>query len=207
MRILDVGCGTGSLLFALADLGFSRLLGIDPFISADIEHESRGRILKETIHDVEGEFDVIMFHHAFEHLPDPGPTLNAVYRLLAPGGRCVIRIPTVSSYAWEHYGANWVALDAPRHFFLHSVESMNLLAKNSGLELNDVVYDSAGFQFWGSEQYAHDIPIFDTRSHRQSPKNSMFSKGEIAAFEKRAAQLNEVNRGDSAAFYLRKSLL
>jgi len=38
-----------------------------------------------------------------------------------PGGWCVIRIPTVSSFAWEHYREQWVQLDAPRHFFLHKV--------------------------------------------------------------------------------------
>ena len=35
-RILDIGCGVGTLLVRLKEFGFSDLIGIDPFISADI---------------------------------------------------------------------------------------------------------------------------------------------------------------------------
>ncbi len=201
-RILDVGCGRGLLLNALSDMGFVNLLGIDPFLAADVENENGVKLLKTSIHDVTGEFDVIMFHHAFEHISDPGPTLKAVHRLLAPGGRCVIRIPTVSSYAWQHYKTNWVQLDAPRHFYIHSIESMRILAGQAGLELESVVYDSSAFQFWASEQYAADIPLVDSRSYSVSPANSRFTNEQIAAFEKRAIELNQSELGDQAAFYL-----
>jgi len=203
-RILDVGCGTGILLNALGDVGFTNLLGVDPFLSADVEYENGVKLLKKTIHEIAAEFDVIMFHHAFEHIPDPGPTLEAVHELLAPGGSCIIRVPTVSSYAWQHYGINWVQLDAPRHFYVHSVEGVKILAEGAGLELRKVVYDSSAFQFWASEQYALDIPLYDGRSYLVSPKTSIFSKGQIAAFEKRAVELNHASLGDQAAFYLRK---
>jgi 2-polyprenyl-3-methyl-5-hydroxy-6-metoxy-1,4-benzoquinol methylase len=204
-RILDVGCGTGMLLNALGDLGFSNLLGVDPFLSADVEYENGVKLLKATIHEMSGEFDVIMFHHAFEHLSDPGPTMKAVHELLPPGGHCIIRIPTVSSYAWQHYGINWVQLDAPRHFYIHSVESVKILADRAGLELSKVVYDSSAFQFWASEQYARDIPLYDSRSYLVSPKTSIFTKDQIAIFEKRAVELNRAELGDQAVFYLRKS--
>jgi hypothetical protein len=116
----------------------------------------------------------------------------------------VIRIPTVSSYAWKHYGVNWVQLDAPRHFYLHSLESMRFLVEQAGLKLSEVVYDSTAFQFWASEQYALNIPLYDDRSYAVSPKRSYFTKEQIAAFEKRASELNRTNLGDQAAFYLRK---
>jgi len=203
-RILDVGCGRGLLLNALRDVGFVNLVGLDPFLAADVESENGVRLSKTTIHDVTGEFDVIMFHHAFEHISDPLPTLKAVSRLLPPGGRCVIRIPTVSSYAWQHYRANWVQLDPPRHFYIHSVESMRILAREAGLEVQSVVYDSSAFQFWGSEQYAADIPLSDSRSYSVSPANSIFSRKQIDAFETRAKELNQSQLGDQAAFYLTK---
>jgi len=203
-RILDVGCGTGILLNALGDIGFTNLLGVDPFLSADVEYENGVTLLKKTIHEIAGEFDVIMFHHAFEHIADPGPTLEAVHELLAPGGSCIIRVPTVSSYAWQHYAANWVQLDPPRHFYIYSVEGVKILAERAGLELRSVVYDSTAFQFWASEQYVADIPLYDARSYLLSPKASIFSKEEIAGFEKRALELNRARLGDQAAFYLSK---
>jgi 2-polyprenyl-3-methyl-5-hydroxy-6-metoxy-1,4-benzoquinol methylase len=201
-RILDVGSGSGMLLDAMADLGFRNLVGIDPFLEADVEHPNGVKLLKRTIHEIEGQFDVIMFHHAFEHVASPGPTLSAVHDLLAADGTCLIRIPTVSSYAWQYYGANWVQLDAPRHFYVHSLESLKILAGQAGLEISKVIYDSSAFQFWGSEQYVADIPLFGSRSYSVSPADSIFTKSQIATFEKRATELNRKNLGDQAAFYL-----
>ena len=70
-----------------------------------------------------------------------------VSRLLAPTGVAVLRIPTASSFAWEKFRTDWVQLDAPRHFFIRSVESMEKLLELSELELYKVVYDSTAFEF------------------------------------------------------------
>ncbi len=203
-HILDVGCGSGALLFLLGDLGCKNLLGIDPFIATDVEYESGLRILKKSVHEVGGKWNLIMFHHSFEHVPDPLATLQAVSGLLTPNGCCVIRVPTVSSYAWEHYRVNWVQLDAPRHCYLHSVESMRFLAQRAGLELCKTVYDSTSFQFSGSEQYRMDIPLLGELAEYKKPRAPIFTKRQLAAFAVRAAELNECARGDQAAFYLRK---
>lgn len=206
LTILDVGCGAGVLLDFLRELGFKNLLGIDPYNQEDIQYPNGLRILKRTIHEIGDKWDLIMFHHSFEHVPDPLETLQRVSGLLKPGGLCLIRIPTVSSYAWKHYGVKWVQLDAPRHFFLHSLESIKILAGKSGLELSSLAYDSTSFQFWGSEEYLRDIPHRDGRSYNMNPRQSIFSKKEIAAFAKRAGELNAASQGDQAAFYLRKKI-
>ena len=157
-----------------------------------------------TIHDLNQEFDLITFHHSFEHIFDPLKTLESVHRLLSKEGVCLIRMPTVSSYAWKHYRENWVQLDAPRHFFLHSVQSIKILAEKANLKLVKVRYDSIAFQFLGSEQYLKDIPLESDRSYSKGKKNSMFSKNDRRNFKKRAHQLNLENQGDQAAFYLQK---
>jgi SAM-dependent methyltransferase len=203
-RILDVGCGSGSVLYALRQIGFKTLLGIDPNIDEHIHYENEVSILKSSIHDLTGEWDVIMFHHSFEHASDPLDTLHSVSRLLSKEGVCIIRIPIVSSYAWEHYGVHWVQLDAPRHFFLHSVDSLTLLSEKAGLVVENTVFDSTAIQFWGSEQYLRDIPLFSDRSYAVNTSKAIFSKEQIDAYTERAHQLNLEHQGDQAAFYLRK---
>lgn len=202
--VLDVGCGSGTILYDLKELGFRNVLGVDPYISEDIEYRNGLKILKKDIHGVDGKWDLIMFHHSFEHIPDPVETMRSVSVLLAEGGVCLIRIPTVSSYAWEHYRENWVQLDAPRHFFLHSVKSITMLAEETGLSLERIEYDSNEFQFWGSEQYKRDIPLYNRQFKSFGPSRSLFSGKDMAQFRQRAKELNEKGQGDACAFFLRK---
>lgn len=203
-RILDVGCGSGNLLKSLHDIGFKNLNGIDPFIKDDIEYASGVKIVKKYIIDLDAEFDLIILNHSFEHITNQKETLDSVYKLLSENGKCIIRIPTVSSFAWEKYNVNWVQLDAPRHFFLHSISSIKLLALNSGLILNDSFYDSTAFQFWGSEQYLRGISLKSIGSYDTNPKKSMFSKHEIESFKLKAKELNDTNLGDQVTLYFTK---
>ncbi len=205
ITILDVGCGSGSLLHSYKEIGFRNLLGIDPYIKDDIEYKNGLKILKKSIHKLDGKWDLIMFHHSFEHIPDPTETLWSVSRLLNKKGICLIIVPTVSSYAWEHYRENWVQLDAPRHFFLHSIKSITLLAEKVNLNLEEIVYNSTDFQFWGSEQYLKNIPLKDPRSYGVDPSNSIFSNTEITVFKQKAKKLNLKNQGDACAFFLRNN--
>lgn len=212
-HILDVGCGAGHLLNSLKEAGFNNVQGADPFNDGDIEYKNGLTILKQTIHEVEppsanngnsSGWDLIMFHHSFEHVADPQETLLSAAKRLNKAGTCLIRVPTVSSWAWENYGTDWVQLDAPRHLFLHSIESMEYLAKQSGMKIDKVIYDSFAFQFWGSEQYKQDIALHDEKSYATNPENSLFTADQIADFASRSTQLNKQNQGDQACFYLKK---
>lgn len=203
-RILDVGAGLGVLLYSVCELGFKNILGIDPLLAKDIQHPNGVRILKKSIFEVDGKWDVIMFHHSFEHIPDPRRVLLQCSKLLAENGECLIRIPTVSSFAWKHYRTHWIQIDPPRHYFLHSTESMNVLATRAGFEVRNIRYDSTDFQFWGSEQIIRRISFESDRSYAVNPEASIFTKSEIMSFRRIARELNASNQGDQAAFYLRK---
>lgn len=198
-HILDVGCGGGKLLILLNEIGFTNLRGVDPYINEDIKYDNGLVIQKNEINELKEKQDLIMFHHSFEHIPNPLETLQVVSKLLNENGHCIIRIPTVSSYAWRHYKEKWVQLDAPRHFFLHSIESMRILAKKSSLEISEIIYDSTAFQFLGSERYIKDIPLKNGVSDKE-----IFSNEEMESFKRQAAELNKNEDGDACAFILKK---
>jgi SAM-dependent methyltransferase len=202
--VLDVGCGNGDLLRLLHALGFTSLTGVDPFLDADQATPEGIHIWKKDLSQMQGGFDVIMLHHSFEHMTEPVAILANIARLLKPGGVAIIRVPIAGSFAWKHYGVNWVQLDPPRHIFLPSVKSIKLLSENSGLRLGNVIHESSDFQFRGSEQYLLDIPLMDKRSYVGNPWKQYFPTRTIRKYRARAAELNRNGEGDSACFYLHK---
>jgi len=203
-KILDVGCGFGKLLLWMKREGFTNIAGIDPFIKETIRYSNGLIIQKKELHEMGEQFDFIMLHHSFEHMTDPVKILQELHRLIEPSGTILIRIP-IASYAWHTFGADWVALDAPRHFYLHTLESMRILAANTGYQITNVVFDSFEMQFWGSIQYQKNIPLMDQMSYLKNKKNSIFSEKEIKGFKNRSKQLNKDQQGDAAGFYLRKT--
>ena len=201
-RVLDVGCGSGELVQRLRRVGLDAV-GADPFIEADIVDDGRLRVRRAHLDEVDEQFDLIMFHHSFEHMPDGAATLRAAASRLAAGGRLLIRVPLCSSDAFEQYRELWVQLDAPRHFYLHTERSLIGLAQRCGFTCDEVRYDSWAFQFWGSEQYRQGMTLRDPKSYAVDPAGSGFSAQQIKDWEQQSRQLNNARRGDQAAFYLR----
>lgn len=203
-RILDVGCGSHSYwLSALENLGFYNLHGIDPLISRD---RKRGTILieKKDLSELTGTYDLITLHHSLEHIPDQHSTLKLIRDRLSNTGVCVIRIPIVSSTAWERYKSDWVELDAPRHLYLHSPQSLNILAAHSDLEIYDIQYDSTAFEFYGSELYLRGIHLTHENSPWINPVSTIFSHKEMQEFREMARLANENHTGGRAAFFIRR---
>ena len=115
----------------------------------------------------------------------------------------MISIPLLGK-AWEIYKDNWVQLDAPRHYVLHTMESMSILAQRTGFKIGKVIFDSSAFQFLGSELYKKDIPLTDPETHKWTTFDKYFTLAEIAKFEEQAKMLNAAQQGDAARFYLYK---
>lgn len=203
-KILDIGCGNGNFLVQLYHKGFSHLTGIDKFISEELFLFNKIHIWKKEITELKTKYDLITMHHVFEHMPNQSEVLKSVHAALKNKGNLIMRIPVVNQ-AWKVYRENWVQLDAPRHYYIHSINSFKLLAKKSGFIVIDIVFDSYALQFWGSEQYKLDIPLRnDERSYAENPKTTIFSSQQIAGWESKSIEFNNNNKGDQAIFYLKK---
>jgi SAM-dependent methyltransferase len=199
--ICDIGCGNGDSLLTLKYQGFTNLTGADAFIGKTSTREGI-TVYKATPDRVPGKYDLVMLNHSFEHMPDPGRTLDSLRTLLNDGGRVLIRTPVAGCAAWREYASDWVSLDAPRHLHIPSVAGLRDLARTHGYTVEHVEFDSTADQFWRSEQYRADIPLFDPSSYQVDRGSSMFTAAQIRAFEDRAADLNRRGEGDTAAFLL-----
>jgi 2-polyprenyl-3-methyl-5-hydroxy-6-metoxy-1,4-benzoquinol methylase len=200
-KILDVGCGSGDLLYNFHNYGFKDLTGTDPNLRNTYETEGITLYNKE-LAGIEGKFDLIIFNHSFEHIADQLKILETAKNKLTEKGVIYIRMP-VASYAFEKYKENWVQLDAPRHINIHTEKSMHLLCSQAGLKIDRVVYDSTEFQFMGSEQYEKGITLHSDRSYTVNFENSIFSKDDKKKYSREARRLNKEKKGDQAAFVIR----
>ncbi|MCX8523560.1 class I SAM-dependent methyltransferase [Chryseobacterium formosus] len=194
--ILDVGCGNGNFLQQMATWGYRNLTGIDPFIDKDITlDKNSGKVLKQTVFEHTGSYSLIMMSGVLEHMDHQTDVMQELHRLLKPDGILLIQIPVVDSFAWRKYDVNWFQLDAPRHFYIHSVKSMNYLAKNTGFVIKDEHYESGAYQFIESEKYIRNIKYSGS-----FPFSSEFEK----ECHKQAKILNKMKDGDVVRFVLQK---
>lgn len=199
-QILDVGCGDGSFLNILKKGGFRNLTGLDLFI--DDENMLNGiTIYKTSLEEFQSnkKFDLITLNHSFEHMDNQLTNLKCLENLVKYGGIIVIRIPIKSDYFWNNYGVNWHQIDAPRHLFLHTIESFKILCDKTNLKVVDVICDSFDWCIINCEKYSNDISMRD-----EEWDNFKLDENTIKKYKQHIVELNAKNEADQAIFVLKK---
>ena len=102
-RVLDVGCGTGSLSVLIRDLRHVEIIGLEPnAIRAERARENGLHVLTEELNeshlDSLGLFDVILFIDVLEHLVDPSAMLFLAKKFLKPSGSVMVSVPNVAHW-------------------------------------------------------------------------------------------------------------
>ncbi|HXV40076.1 MAG TPA: bifunctional 2-polyprenyl-6-hydroxyphenol methylase/3-demethylubiquinol 3-O-methyltransferase UbiG [Steroidobacteraceae bacterium] len=153
-RALDVGCGGGLLAEGMARRG-ARVTGIDlapavlevarlHALDAGIEVDYR-QVAAEALAAAEpGKFDLVTCLEMLEHVPDPAGVLQAIARLVRPGGDVVCstinRNP--KAFALAIVGAEYLLRLLPRgtHQYSRLIRPSELArwGRAAGLELVDL---------------------------------------------------------------------
>ena len=110
LRVLDLGCGHDATL--LRSLGDRVAAGTGVDISVSDLARSAPRLafveapIADALPDVKDQSqDVVLLISVLEHLRDPQVTLNEVHRVLAPGGRVLINVPSWRGKAFLEFSA------------------------------------------------------------------------------------------------------
>jgi SAM-dependent methyltransferase len=146
-RLLDVGCGAGYFLRALAADRWDRQ-GVEissAGASAAERHIGPGRVHVGRLLEAglqESSFDVVTFWASLEHMPNPQENLVIARDILVDSGLVIVQVPNFDSYQARYFGPDWFALDLPRHRFHFTVATLTKLLKRAGFEVQRVGYRS-----------------------------------------------------------------
>jgi 2-polyprenyl-3-methyl-5-hydroxy-6-metoxy-1,4-benzoquinol methylase len=97
-RVLDVGCGAGTVGRQMREQGAQQVVGIEPDPdAAETAKEVCDRVLVTTVEsaldELEGPFDTILCYDVLEHLVDPWSVLERLRQIATPGGRLQVSVP------------------------------------------------------------------------------------------------------------------
>lgn len=168
-KVLDVGCGGGILAESMARRGADVTgidLGTENLKAATLHAKQSGldKTLRYQHIAVEqlatthaGQFDVVTCMEMLEHVPDPAAIIDACFKLLAPGGVCVLstinRNP--KSYLFAIIGAEYVLrlLDRGTHDYAKFITPAELdkMAITAGFSRQDIIglhYNPLTKRYW-----------------------------------------------------------
>ncbi len=120
-RVLDVGAGSGNRSVVLARHGhLVDVVEPDPDEAAMARRQlgDRATVHKCTIEALPQEiadYDVALFSHVVEHLPDPEITLAATRARLRSGGHVVVMVPNAGGIEARLFRGRWHGWEPSRH--------------------------------------------------------------------------------------------
>ena len=142
VRLLDVGCGSGTLIGLLKRRGFN-VLGVDT--SEEASHvaqiENDVAVVVGTLEQAgfeERRFAMVTLFHVMEHVTNPRRVLAEVVRVLQPNGIVILQVPNIDSWQFRWFGAKWYGLDIPRHVIDYSRNAIIRLLSDAGFSVRRV---------------------------------------------------------------------
>jgi len=150
-RLLDIGCGRGTLVRMARQAGWEAY-GIErPSPGAHSSPHIFYRDLEECRFP-DAHFQVVVLWHVLEHLPDPRATLGEVHRILRPGGWLSLAVPNFGGAQARASGPHWFHLDVPRHFWHFRLSTLQNVLESSGFRPARCATLSLEYDWFGTLQ-------------------------------------------------------
>jgi SAM-dependent methyltransferase len=105
LRILEVGCGTGSNIALLREFGEVEAVEPDAWARGFARQRTGARIHAGTLAEValeDGRYDLIVLLDVLEHIDRDVASLQMLRRKLAPGGRMLLTVPA-APWMWSSH--------------------------------------------------------------------------------------------------------
>ena len=155
-KFLDIGCGNGSRLLKMRNLGW-QVTGVELNKKAFNECVNHNlNVFNSTLENTKFEdnsFDVVYMSHLVEHLANPCEIFEIVNNILKPNGLLYIKTPNRNSLGRKIFGKYWYANDIPRHLFLFSKTSLVNVFKKLNMNLEYYSQDTTPKIFLNSIDY------------------------------------------------------
>ncbi len=143
-RVLDVGCGKPTFLAAIRNHVNAQLIGLD-FSEEGWKNDRDAYkdidLRTGEISDLKNEvpMDVITMWHYLEHDYNPQKHLTQLLALTHPQTKLIVEVPNFDSYTRRKFGKHWSGYHTPRHTALYSPNNMELMLKNSGWQVEQIL--------------------------------------------------------------------
>lgn len=130
-RIMDFGCGYGTVLLELARRDNFDVLGVDPYTPNPSEHILKQDLLKTDLPPA--SFDAIFSIETLEHIPNPLAIFKRLHQLLKPGGTLLVQTRRQEDPDYIEQQDQWFYLKEPTiHVSVYSIPTMQVIAKKTG---------------------------------------------------------------------------
>jgi len=156
-KFLDVGCGTGSVVFFAKKMGYDAI-GLEINDGAIERMKKKGiNVVNSTLENFNrkgNSFDVIYLGDIIEHVRDPSGFLDKCNFLLKKGGRLLITTPNTNSFIAKYqlvldklFGIPWGHISPPYHLFEFSDKSLVGMLESKGFEMKYIRFKASSFSY------------------------------------------------------------
>ena len=184
-RLLDVGCGRGTLVNLARQSGLEAY-GIER--PSPLAHSSPyifHQDLREC-HFPDGHFQLVVLWHVLEHLQDPVGALEEIHRILKPAGWLSVAVPNFGGAQAQASGSEWFHLDLPRHFWHFRLRTLRQMLEHQGFRLVrsetlSLEYDWFGtLQSWMNRALGDNNRLYSLLK-REAPQPALQWMGRVAS--------------------------